>query len=323
MKKLTNVNNVKEIANKLKNEKSVAVICHIHPDGDAIGSAVALSLGLNTLGIKTAVFCDDVVPKKFSYLQAEKYVNREFIGEFSAIVAVDCGDENRLGAFSEAFCKSKNTYNIDHHVSNPRYAKVNYVVERASNAENVYEILKEMGVEINKEIATFLLMGVMTDTGGFRHKSVEKQTFFCAGELVEKGADVNQIYYNCFAKQTKERAKLFALVMGRLRYLLDGKYVIATVFQEDLLKTGALYEDSEGFIDFLMGIDSVEVASCIMQTGENKYKISFRAKDTDVNAVASTFGGGGHKLASGCQISGEYEEVIDKIRYAVKVHIKE
>ena len=111
--------------------------------------------------------------------------------------------------------------------------------------------------------------------------------------------------------------------MSKIRYFLDGRFAVASVLEKDILESGAKKDETEGFIDFVMGIDGVEVGACVLEMGKNKYKISFRSKGTDVNEVAGTFGGGGHVLASGCQIQGEYEEVVDKICFAVSRHIKD
>lgn len=310
-----------ELSSKLKNENSIALFCHIRPDGDSIGSAVALCLALRSLGKKADVFCDDLIPSRFFFLNAVRSVKNTLDEVYSAFVAIDCADVSRLGSFQQAFCEHKNTFNIDHHVSNDRYAKNNYVVELSSNCENVFNLINQMGVEINQEIADLLAMGVMTDTGNFRHKNVTPNTLFTAAKLVELGANLNEIYYHMFSAQTPARAKLFGTVMSKLRYFLDGRFVVATVKAEDIEKCSAKPDETEGFIDFVMGIIGVEVGACVLETGKNKYKISFRSKRADVNAVAATFGGGGHTLASGCQIQGEYEDVIDKIRFAVSQHL--
>ena len=312
-----------ELSSKLKQEKSVALFCHIRPDGDTLGSALALSSALKNLGIRAQVFCDDVVPSRFFFLDAVKTIKRELDGEYSALVAIDCADSTRLGNFYDAFVKHKNTYSIDHHVSNTRYAKVNYVFDNSSNCENVLSLIEELGVDIDKETATLLVMGIMTDTGNFKHKNVSVNTMHSAGKMVEKGADVNSVHYHMFTKQSKERAKLFGQTMSKLRYFLDDRFAVATVRLNDLKDANALPEETEGFIDFVMGIETVEVGACIMELEKNKFKISFRSKGADVNAVAGTFGGGGHILASGCQISGEYEEVIDKITFAVSRYIED
>ena len=299
----------------------MAIFCHIRPDGDTLGSSLALSLALNNLGINAQVFCDDVVPSRFFFLNSVRSVKNALDKEYSAFLAIDCADITRLGSFYDAFISHKNTYSIDHHISNTRYAKVNYVVDSASNAENIYQIIKQMRVSISQEMANLLAMGMVTDTGNFRHKNVTPQTLLFAGELVEKGADLNAIYYNMFSKQTKERAKLFGITMSKIRYFFDDRFAIASVLSEDIQKAGAKQDETEGFIDFIMGIDTVEVGACVLETAKNKFKVSFRSKGADVNGVASTFGGGGHVLASGCQIQGEYEEVVDKICFAVSRYL--
>jgi phosphoesterase RecJ-like protein len=309
------------MAQKIKGEKRVALIVHIRPDGDTLGSALALKLALIDLGIGAEVVCDDPVPSRFLFLKEMATVKNTLDGDFSAIVAVDCADISRLGSFEKAFLSHKNTYAIDHHISNTRFAKNNYVADNSSNCENAFELIKLLGVEINEDIANLLMLGVITDTGNFRHKNVTGQTFSTAAELRKRGADVTTIYYNMFSAQTKERAKLFGKVMSKIRYFLDGKFAVATVRLADFTETGAKQDETEGFIDFVMGVRGVEIGACVMEVQPNKYKISFRSKTANVNAVAGAFGGGGHILASGCQISGEYEEVIDRITFAASREI--
>ena len=314
MKKVINLS---QLAEKLKSQDSLALFCHIRPDGDCLGSALALCLALKSLGKKATVFCDDLIPERFAFLPVTAQVKNQLDGQYSAFVAVDCGDLTRLGNFANQFIEHKNTFNIDHHISNVHYAKCNYINCLPSNAQNVYDIICQLKVKITSEIANLLAMGIMTDTGNFRHKNVTPETFYTAGKLVELGADINTIYYHMFTAQSKNRAKLFGTVMQKIRYFHDGRFAIATVSLFDLENCSAKPDETEGFIDFVMGITGVEVGACILQIQENKFKISFRSKSANVNAVASDFGGGGHVLASGCQIFGEYEEVVDKIVFSV------
>lgn len=312
-----------ELAVKLKSQKKVALISHVRPDGDTIGSALALKKALESLGISAEVVCDDTVPSRFLFLKEASEIKNELDGEFSAIVAIDCADVTRLGKFADDFLAHKNTFVIDHHETNPRFAKYNYVHDLASNAENVFEVIKVMGVQINDRIANLLAMGIMTDTGNFRHKNVNENTFHVAGELVGKGANVNEIYFHMFTAQSKERAKLFGKFMSKIRYFYDNKLAIATARLTDIEESGAEQNETEGFIDFIMGIKGVEIGATIMEVSPNKFKVSLRAKSADVSAVASSFGGGGHKLASGCQISGEYEEVVDRLSFACSRELPE
>ncbi|MDY6367699.1 MAG: bifunctional oligoribonuclease/PAP phosphatase NrnA, partial [Clostridia bacterium] len=308
---------LQELAKKLFAEKSAAIFCHVRPDGDTVGSATALKAALIKSGVKADVFCEDVIPKRFDYLGIRDEFKTELSGNFSAFVAIDCADEFRLGKFAEAFLKHENTYCVDHHVSNVGFAKYFFVSDRAANAENVYDLIKFAGVSFDKTIADRLLTGIATDTGAFRHKNVTPETFAVASELVKFGADLNGIIYHNFTEQSPERAKLFGMVMSKIRYFYDGRLAIATVFQKDLISTGASSDETEGFVDFVMGVSCVEVGVCLMEMGSNSFKVSLRSKGPDVNGVASEFGGGGHVLASGCRINGEYEEVVDKLCFAV------
>lgn len=306
-----------EIAKKLAKSKSVAIFCHVRPDGDTIGSALSLKKAIQTLGMRAEVFCDDLVPSRFLFLNECKTIKNCIEGEYDTLVAIDCGDITRLGSFSDYYLSHKNTFNIDHHVSNNRYGKENYIVDTASNCENVYDLITELGVEISEEMANLILLGIVTDTGAFKNKNVTENSLFTASKMVAKGADLNAITYNMFSAQSKERAKLFGNTMSKIRYFLDGRFAVASVFLSSLKETGAKPDETEGFVDFVLGIDGVEVAVCMLEISPNKFKISFRSKGPNVNAVASSFGGGGHILASGCQISGEYEEVVDKVAFAV------
>lgn len=315
--------NLKSFAQQLKTEKSVAIFCHMRPDGDTIGSAVALKLGLESLNINASVFCSDEIPKRFFFLPEVSCIKTEFSGEFSAYLAIDNAEITRLGGFCEIFSAQKNTYSIDHHISNRGFAKFNYLCDKSSNCENVIELLKELNVTIDKKIANFLLMGIVTDTGNFKHRNVTAETLRNASAMVECGADLNAVVFNMFTAQSKGRAKLFGSVMSKIRYFMDEKIAICSVFKTDLENCNTKADETEGFIDFVMGIDTVEVGACVMETDKNKYKISLRSKKADVNAVAGTFGGGGHVLASGCQIFGEYEEVIDRLVFAISRYVEE
>jgi phosphoesterase RecJ-like protein len=313
---------INEFAEKLSKEKSVAIFSHMRPDGDTVGSAVALKLALNQIGIKADLFCVDPIPQKFSYMAGCDY-KTEITEEYTAFFAIDCAEIHRTGDFAESFYNHKNTYNLDHHVSNSKYAKVNLVIDCAANCENTYNLINLLGAQITPDIANALITGLVTDTGNFRHKNLTAETLFIASDLVKKGADLNKVVYQNFTMQTKARAKLHGVVMSKIRYFHNDKLAIATVFKKDVEQIGAKESDTEGFIDFVMGIDTVEVGVCLMEMEKNKFHVSLRAKSVNVNEVALLFGGGGHILASGCRISGEYEEIVDKLQYAIGVRIPE
>ena len=293
---------LKEIAEELKKVRSAAVFCHMRPDGDALGAAMGLAWMLGQRGAKCSVVCESDIPAKFGFLEGMDSILKEPPADAETYIAVDSSDEHRLGALCETFAKAKKPkFNIDHHISNTRYGDYAELSPLASN---------------------YLLMGLSSDTGNFAHKNVTESTFLAAAKLVSRGADINTIQYNMFKKQSAARALLFGRTMSNIRYFEDGKIAFISVLAEQLKSCGATSDMTEGFIDFPLSVEGVEVAVCLLETGKEKFKVSLRSKGkADVNAVAAVYGGGGHILASGCMLTGCLEEVIDKLRYTVKQHL--
>ncbi len=309
-----------EIVKQLDKSKIVAVFCHARPDGDALGAGLALTAALNNAGKSAVMCCEDAVPEKFMFMPAMKSVSRVLPKtKFDTFISIDCADAARMGAFGEDFSAfGGTTVNIDHHISNKGFAKYNYVYECPASCELLTEVLTAAGYEITREIADLLMLGLITDSGNFTHCDVSEKTFKTAALLRSKGADVNAINYNMYSRQPKERAVLCGRVMNGMRFALEDKLAVIVTTQEDLAATGADKSLTEGFVDFPLTVDGVEVSVSMMEVKKRLYKISLRSKGTvNVNAVASKFGGGGHILASGCMLSGELEEVIEKITYAV------
>ena len=236
---------------------------------------------------------------------------------------MDSSDEARLGYLQPVFAagvkQGKVTVNIDHHVSNTRYCKYNFVRNRASNCENIAELIQTLGVKADPLIATYLMIGMVTDSGAFSHSDVNGDTFRAAAYAADAGADVSVVTYEIFKKQTKNRSRLYADVISALRYELNDALAIAVVSRRALEKYGLKQDATEGIVDFALTVDAVEVSVCLMEVRRGQYKASFRSKGTvNVNEVAGVFGGGGHVLASGCMLFGDLEEIVDKISYAVR-----
>ncbi len=308
-----------EIANKLKDKTKIAIFSHVRPDGDTLGSALALKYALMKTGKTAEVFCDEPAPEKFLRLDSRfGEIKTELDGDYDCYFAVDVSDLTRLGKFTGEFASKKDCIVVDHHISNPRFAKYSFVKDVAANSENIYELLKIMNVPLDKTIATFLMTGIVTDTGAFYHKNVESETLRTASELLDYGVDLNGIIFYMFKAQSKERAKLLAMTMEKTRYYLGDKLGIIVVSRENLKIANASSDVTEGFIDNVMAIDTVEVGICLLETGDKSYKVSFRSKGADVNAMANVYGGGGHVLASGCMMNGYLEDVIDRLVYTVK-----
>ena len=311
---------IEDVIVQLNKSSRIAVFCHARPDGDALGGGLALTLALKNLGKTAYMCCEDVPPEKFSYLPAMKLVGTEIPQvEYDLFVTVDCADVTRLGVFAKRFSKfKKNTVNIDHHVSNGNFADFNFVKVCPASCEIITAIIRAAGWEITEEIANLLMLGLITDSGNFTHQDVNAQTFETAAYLRDKGADVNKINYQMFSRQPKERALLYGRVMNNIRFGLDGKLTFIVISAKDMEECGADKSLTEGFVDFPLTIDGVEVSISLMEFKKEQYKASLRSKGkVNVNAVASVFGGGGHVLASGCMLFGTLEHVIDKLTYAV------
>ncbi|MDE6868653.1 MAG: bifunctional oligoribonuclease/PAP phosphatase NrnA [Clostridia bacterium] len=318
-------NSAFEIAEKLNKAKSVAIFCHARPDGDALGAGLALCLALHNVGKAAIMCCEDLPPEKFAFLPAMKLVRRGLPTktEYDTFISVDCADSSRMGIFSDAYTKfAATTINIDHHVSNSGFGKLNYVIDCPATCEILTDLLGVIGFEITKDIADLLLLGLITDSGNFTHLDVGENTFKAAAKLRAAGGDVNLINYMMYSRQPKERAILYGRVMNKIRFALDDKLTFIVTSLDDMAETGADKSLTEGFVDFPLTIDGVEVSVSLMEVKKRHYKVSLRSKGkVNVNAVASTFGGGGHILASGCVLGGELEEVIEKLTFAVRQNL--
>ncbi len=317
-------NSAAAVAAQITKAEKAAIFCHVRPDGDALGSGLALLLALRAAG-KTAYFvCEELPPEKFFFLPEMKEV---VVGipdeEFDTFIAVDCADIARLGEYAHDFARFKGTtINIDHHISNKGYAKYNCISVCSATCELMPEVLDAAGLAITPPVANLLMLGLITDSGTFTHSDVTAKTFSVAARLRECGADVTNINYCMFSRQKKARALLFTRALQNMRFALEDKLAFILVTCAALEETGAQRSMTEGFVDYPLSIDGVEVAIALMEMKRGQYKASLRSKGkVNVNAVASVFGGGGHVLASGCMLSGEYEEVVERLTYAVYQHL--
>lgn len=312
-----------KIINEIKQLKSVLIFSHNRPDGDTIGSATALYYALTSLGIKCDLCCESDIPPKYSFIKAVALYkkSKEYLGtilSYDGAISVDCSAEMMFSDAYSLFAKAKKRINIDHHISNTRYAQFNYVENCGACAEIMCGLIEELGVEITNDIANSLMLGIVTDTGAFAHSNVTPNTLLISSKLLSNGADLHGVIEKMFKTQPRERAELHAKTMSKIRYELDGKLAITVITRKDLLETGADDSMTEGFIDFPLSVSGVEVAISILETADKRYKISFRSKGkVNVNEIASIYGGGGHVLASGAVLNGYLEDIIDKLTYNV------
>ncbi len=320
--------NLQQIANRLKRANSVLIMTHMRPDGDAFGSAMSLSRALDFLKIPNQVCVETDVPSNLRFVKGLEKVTKTPTAEYDLLITVDCSEDQRLGALLDELFRAKrkkiDTINVDHHVSNTRFADFNFVRPCAANCMNVATLIEYLGAPFTKEIAEFLYLGLLTDSGNFSHDDVNEETFTLASKLAKAGADVSYYNYMLFKRQPKARAKLFAKVMGGIRYYHDDRMAVIVITQDTMAECGADQGMTEGFVDFPLNVETVEVACALMEVRKGQYKVSLRSKTyANVNQIAGKYGGGGHIRASGCMLFGEIEEILDRLSYTVSQYLED
>ena len=318
---------LEKITQRIKQAKHVLILSHMRPDGDAFGSALALACALDYLKISNQVCVESDIPSNLTFLNGVERVRKTPKGEFDLLIAVDCSDEQRLGALVDTYYlvkrKKIDVINIDHHVSNTRFGKYNLVRECAANCMNIAALIEYMGAPFDKKTAEYLLVGLLSDSGNFSHDDVTEETLLLGAKLVKAGADISYYHYNLFKKQSKVRAALYAKTMSGIRYYHDNRFAAITVTKKNMGECGADAGMTEGFVDFPLNVDTVEVAASILEVKKGQYKISLRSKKyADVNKIAGTYGGGGHIRAAGCMLFGEIEDVLDRLSYTVSQYLE-
>ena len=317
---------LEQIAKRIQQAKNVLICTHMRPDGDAFGSAFSLACALDYLGISHEI-CVESVPPTLSFVPNIQSVKKFPSREYDLLVTVDCSDVARLGIVSDEILRARrkkiDVINIDHHVSNTRFGTHNYVRLCAANCMNVAQLIAYMGAPLDKKTAEYLLLGLLTDSGNFSHDDVTEETLTVAAKLVAAGADIKAYNDNLFKRQSKARAALYAQTMSKMRYYHEDRFALIIIDKDALLATGADESMTEGFVDFPLSVDGVEVAASLMEMKKGQYKISLRSKTyVDVNKLAATYGGGGHVRAAGCMLFGEKEDVIDRLSYTVSQYLE-
>ena len=312
MKSVKKTVTISQVAELLSGKRSIALFAHTHPDGDTIGACIALSLALQGLGKTVNLFCDMPMESKLSVFDEVAGFSTNFAGKYDLFVAVDCGDINRVGEFSGIYCQFGETLTIDHH-GGEYFSKYNCLKPYASTCQIIYELVKELNVEIDEKLATYLYMGLCTDTGNFAHNNTDKACFLMAAELCECGARMEQINRVFFKDISLGETKLLCRALSHMRTFYDGKMALMYLTQADLDEFGLKFNASSFLVQYAINIDTAKVGVCMTEYAPNVYKVSMRGKDFSVRDVCKEFGGGGHVLAAACMISGFLEDVIEKI----------
>lgn len=315
--------NMEKAIKVIKDSNKIFIASHINPDGDNIGSTLALTLALKKLNKEVIPLLVGDIPSDYKFLpNIDLY--EDFSGDSNLddlFIAVDSSDIDRLGKNKSILDTSKNIINIDHHVSNTNFGTINIVDEKSSStAEIIFKLIKTMDIKLDIDMATCLYTGISTDTGSFIYDNVTAETHEIAAELIRTGIDKSNINIQLYGSRSMEKTKLFIQSLGTLKLFNDNKIAVVQVTQNMLEETGTTLDDTEGIISFVREIDSVEVACILKESEEIKTKISLRSKRyINVSDIASNFHGGGHIRAAG----GTIYEKIDDAETIVVNKIKE
>jgi len=298
-----------EIVEKITSSKKIVIFSHESPDGDAIGSSLAVYLGLKQLGKDVDIVCDKY-SKVFDFLEGISDIKYEVNEKYELGICLDCADKKRLYAPNGVFDKCDYTVSVDHHVSNTYYAGSNYVEGKSpAVSQTVIKLLKKLNITITKEIGECLMVGIITDSGGFQYSSVNTDTFHFAADMLGLGVSISDIYSKVFMKQTKAKFLLNRIASDRLEFFNKNRVAFTYIMINDEKKVHAALGDHEGIVDIGRNIEGVEV-SIFVRESENGFKVSLRSNsNVDVATIAKVFDGGGHSMAAGCIIDMPLEEV--------------
>ncbi|MBR6565106.1 MAG: DHH family phosphoesterase [Clostridia bacterium] len=313
---LCNVLTLKKCAKYLKKHDNYIILTHASPDGDTLGSAYALYYGLNEIGKCACVICPDVIPKKYDYFaRITNHVHREN----ATIVAVDVADKTLLGDLTQEFGDIIDL-NIDHHISNTKFAK-NLLLDAdaAATAEIVFELLTLLKVNINDVTAKALYTGIATDTGSFKYSNVTAKTHIIAAMLYDYNIDASEINRLMFDTKSKNMLELEKQVLETAEFHFDDRCMLLCVTAEMQEKTGCSGTELESVAIISRSVDGVKAGLTIKQTDVEEFKISVRTYEPlNASEIGKKLGGGGHKGAAGATVYGTLAEVKEKALLAVR-----
>ena len=313
---------VDRILEGLRTSETCCIVGHVRPDGDCVGSQLALALALHSQGKNVVCWNEDPIPQKLAFLDVHHWMQQPAPGRsFDCVIATDCASLERLGTTAHCITDRKLLINIDHHQSNTRYGDVNWIAGREpSTGELIFRLLKFAGWPITPEIADCLFTAVSTDTGSFQYPSTRPPTFQVAGELVKRGANLGAICQEVYQSYPLSRVRLLKHLYNRFRLTHRDQIAYFWLKKGDYARTGAEPADSEGLIDHIRAIEPVVVACVFEELEPELTRISLRSKSNrvDVSRIAAEFGGGGHLAAAGARIPGRPLTIQRRVIRAVK-----
>jgi bifunctional oligoribonuclease and PAP phosphatase NrnA len=317
-----------QIGRVLRDHHSFAILSHVRPDGDALGSQLALALSLQQLGKDVHVWNEDGMLEKYSFLpRAELLTKPPATAEpVDVAVALDTAIQNRLGSTVAAVASAKIWINIDHHLSNPGYGDMVIVDHEApATGEIIFRLIKTQGFPLDHDIAENLYAAISTDTGSFQYPKTSSRTFEIAAELVRTGGlDVGRISQQLYESYPRRRLELLRELLRTMQFSECGHVASFSLSLKAAAELGIVPEDNEGLIDHLRAVRGVIVAVFFEELVDGKVRVSMRSKDeaVDVCAICQKFGGGGHTLAAGARVRGSLAEVERKVLEEVRDVLK-
>jgi phosphoesterase RecJ-like protein len=310
------------IVDAIRTRQRFVLSSHSRPDGDAIGSQLSMLYALRALGKEAiAVNADAAPPPLMAFPGVSDIVIAPRVeGNFDAAIVMECGDLARTGVagFDQYF-----VINIDHHPGNTSYGQINWFDSSAAAcAEMVYDIVGALGVTLTIEIATHIYLAILTDTGSFHYSGITPRTFEICRECIEAGVDPVQVARSVYDSNSMGRLKLFGSVLSAMQIDSTGRIAIVYVDHEMAREAGGTYEDTEGLINLPLTVKEIQAVVFFKQLEADEYRISLRSKgDIDIGSIAKAFGGGGHKNAAGCTVTGPIDALqktfIEKIEAAI------
>lgn len=310
---------VKEVANKLKEADNFIITSHINLEGDALGSEIALYVLLKKLGKKVKIINETKPPAYLQFLPFLEQIEKacqDRGNKFQLAVVLDTPNMERLGKSKSLILKTPFIINIDHHISNQMFGHINWVDSHVSSVgELIYHLYQAMGIEINYDVAVAIYTAIVTDSGFFRFLGTNPDTHRIVAKLLEKGVDPNYIYSKIYENFTVEKIKILAQALLTIQAEEDIGLVWFEISKDFYAGNKVKDEALEGVIDYGRSIKDVKLALLFQDLGNGIIKVGFRSKTSkiDVNQIAFHFGGGGHPMASGCKIKGDFKQVKNKV----------
>ncbi len=302
----------KKVIEAVKRYSTFLITSHVNAEGDALGSELALSSFLRKMGKKAFIVNSEKTPANYSFLPgAEKINTRLKSRKFQAAFIVDCPTKKRIGRTANLIDDKKPVINIDHHMDNKKFGRVNWIDPQASSAgEMVYRLFKSARIKLDKKDALNIYAAMLTDTGSFRHANTTSITLDIASELLKLGIKPARVYSEIYESNSLQESALVAKIISRLSFAANNQIAWVKIGRAIFKKIKGKHEVLDKVLDFAKSIDSVKVVIVFCQIKQRLFKISLRSKSpVNVQKIAVGFGGGGHKLASGCSIKAGFNQV--------------